>query len=293
MYLYQVWQTISAFGSKDMMNNVRTLAVYGEGYGFLNYAIVIAQSMLVVSLWRYPKIPKWQLVAIILCCIINSVAIMEKGSVFLVIFCSMYVLFERKVIKSRTILFGGIIIVVVFYFINIMRSGVDSDYSKNETLLDFIGMYIMSPPVAYCRVVEEVVPQFGANTFETIYLFLNRFGIGNFEVHEKLQEFVSVPVLTNVYTIMQPFYRDFGYLGVAFFAWVYGILSGFLYRFSCNGNVYCICLYTYMVELLVLQFYQENLFLSMVFVLQMVFFVFLMTQDIFKLSYVRSQSSEV
>ena len=135
--------------------------------------------------------------------------------------------------------------------------------------------------------MQEIGSQFGTNTFETIYLFLDRFGIGNFEVHEKTQEFVFVPISTNVYTIMQPFFRDFGYWGVAFFAWGYGVLSGVLYRYSCNGNVFCICMYTYLVEILVLQFYQENLFLSMVFVLQLVFFVFLLTQDKIKLSYGR------
>ena len=287
MYMYRVWQTVSAFDSDDLMKNARILAVYGEGQGLLNYAIVIAQSLMLVALWRYPKIPLWQLLAIIFCCLLNSIAIMEKGSTFLVILCSLYVLFERRVIKMRSILVVGVVVVVFFYFVNLMREGEDSYYSQNESLLDFIGMYVMSPPVAFCRVVREVEQQFGANTFETVYLFLNRFG-AHFTVHEKTQEFVFVPISTNVYTIMQPFFRDFGYLGVAFFAWIYGVLSGVLYRYSCNGSALCICLYTYMVEVLVLQFYQENLFLSMVFVLQLVFFVFLMTQEKIKLSYARS-----
>lgn len=286
MYLYRVWEIVSSFDSKNMMKNMRVLAVYGEGQGFLNYAIVITQSLLLVALWHYPRMRLWQLITIIVCCFINSVAIMEKGSIFLVLLCSMYVLFERGKIKIRTILLGGIIIVVIFYMINIMREGEDSNYAKNESLLDFIGMYVMSPPVAYCRVIREVGNQFGTNTFETIYLFLDRFGMGHLEVHDKTQEFVDVPITTNVYTIMQPFFRDFGYMGVAFFAWIYGLASGTLYRFSCNGSRLCICLYTYMVEILVLQFFQENIFLSMVFVLQLCFFVFLLTQKNFKFSYV-------
>lgn len=279
MYMYEVWQTVSAFDSKDMMNNMRLLAVHGEGHGFLNYALVVSQSLLLVSLWRYPKMPRWQLTAVILCCILNSIAIMEKGTFFLVVLCSMYVMFEKRIIKVRTIVIIGCLTVFAFYIFNLMRQGEDSEYSKNESLMDFIAMYIMSPLVAFCKVNPEVTNQFGTNTFEVIYLFLNRFGIGNFEVHEKLQEFVHVPIPTNVYTIMQPFYRDFGYYGVAFFAWVYGIISGILYRYSCNGKPFAICLYTYMVEVLVLQFFQENLFLTMVFVVQLVFFVFLITQN--------------
>ena len=72
---------------------------------------------------------------------------------------------------------------------------------------------------------------------------------------------------------------DFGYRGVAFFAAVYGCLCGFLYRLFRNGNGAGTCLYTYAVYVLLLQFYQENVFLSMVFVLQFAFFIVLLTQQ--------------
>ena len=287
MYLYRVWQIISTFDTKDLMQNARLLAVFGDGYGFLNYASVIAQSLLLVSLWRYPRMPKWQLITIIFCCVINSVAIMEKGSLFLVILCGMYVMFEKGVVKKRSIVLVGVLVVVGFYFFNLLRAGEESDYAQDESLIDFIGMYVMSPPVAYCTTMRDVVNQFGTNTFEVIYMHLSRMGIGNYEVHEKLQEFVNVPIPTNVYTIMQPFFRDFGYMGVAFFAWIYGLVSGILYRFSCNGNTLCICLYTYMVEILALQFFQENIFLSLAFVAQLVFIVCVIVVKKVNFSYVQ------
>lgn len=287
LYMYNVWETVSSFNSDDMMKNARILSVHGGGFGYLVYTNVLAQSLLLVSLWRYPQIPKWQLTAIILCCILNSIAFMEKGGFFLVILCSIYVLFERQVIKRRTIAIAGIVTILLFYYFNLMREGEESDYSKNESLLDFVAMYVMSPPVAFCRSVREIVPQFGLNTFEVIYDHLSRWGIGHYEVHNKRQEFVFVPIATNVYTIMQPFFRDFGYWGVAFFAWIYGLLSGILYRFSCNGNAICICLYTYMVEVLVLQFFQENIFLSIAYVLQITILVFILVQDKIKISYVQ------
>ena len=285
LLLYKVYQIVSMFDSQDMLKNIRMLSVEGDGHGFLNYSYVLSQSLLMVALWRTPKLPRWQFIAIIVCCIINAIAIMEKGLLFVVFFCSAYVLFERKIIKLRTIGIMSILLVVVFFIINLMREGEDSDYAQEETLLSFVAMYVMSPPVAFGTLMRDVTGQFGANTLETIYLFLNRFGIGNFEVHQKLQEFVWVPIPTNVYTILQPFYCDFGYLGVAFFAWIYGILSGFIYRMSCNGNTICICLYTFLVQILILQFYQENIFLSMVFILQLVFFITLFTQKRLRFSF--------
>ena len=283
LFLYKVYQTVSMFDSKDMMSNVRVLAVKGEGQGFLNLAGVISQAAFLVSLWAYPKIKMWVVVALALCCITCSIAIMEKGTIFLVVICSMYVMFQRGVIKARTIAIVLLAIVGLFFIFNIYRSGEDSDYAKDETLLGFIGMYVMSPPVAYCTVTRDITDLLGINTFEVVYDYLQRFGFGPFELHEKLQEFVFVPVSTNVYTIMQPFYRDFGYIGVAVFAYIYGIMTGYVYRMSTSGVMFYVCFYTYLVEILILQFYQENLFLSMSFNIQLIVIMFLCTTSLFTL----------
>ena len=278
LYVYRVIQIVTMFGTEDLMTNVRTLAVYGEGQGILNYSAVINQALFVVALWAHPKIPIWQIVILGLACLMNALAIMEKGMMFFVFVSTMFVLFEKKVIRIRTILTFSILILILFYIFNLGRAGEDSDYQKEETLFDFFTMYALSPPVAFCQLSPEVIPQFGTNTFETVYLFLQRFG-ADVVVKDKLQEFVFVPVSTNVYTIFQPFFIDFGYRGVAFFAAVYGCLCGFLYRLFRNGNGAGTCLYTYAVYVLLLQFYQENVFLSMIFVLQFTFFIVLLTQQ--------------
>lgn len=279
LYVYRILQIVMMFSTDDVMNNIRTLAIYGEGQGFLSYSNVINQSLFIVSLWAYPKVPMWQVVVLTFACILNSLAIMEKGTIFLVFICIMFVLFEKKVIKIRSIIVAGILLIGFFYIFNLARAEEDSDYQNNETILDFFTMYALSPPVAFCQLLPEVIPQFGTNTFEIIYLFLDRFGVNDIIVKSKLQEFVWVPVSTNVYTIFQPFYLDFGYKGVAFFSMVYGIVSGWLYRLFRNGNSIGCCIYTFIVEVLILQFYQENIFLSMVTVFQFVFFVTLFTQN--------------
>ena len=285
LYIYRIVQIVTIFSTEDIMTNVRILALYGEGFGFLNYSAVINQALFVVALWAHPKIPTWQVILLGTACLMNGLAIMEKGSLFFVFVCSIFVLFEKKIIQVRSILTFSVIIVLIFYLFNLGRAGEDTDYQKEETLLDFFTMYALSPPVAFCQLLPEITPQFGTNTFEIIYLFLARLGIDDIIVKEKLQEFVFVPVSTNVYTIFQPFFIDFGYKGIAFFAIVYGCICGYLYRLFKNNNSTGTCLYTYAVYLLILQFYQENLFLSMVFVLQFSFFVTLFTQQKIKLSW--------
>lgn len=278
LYVYRIIQIVIMFGTEDLMANVRTLALYGEGQGILNYSAVINQALFVVALWAHPKIPTWQVVILGLACLMNSLAIMEKGMMFFVFVSTMFVLFEKRVIRIRSIATFSILVILLFYIFNLGRAGEDSDYQKEETLLDFFTMYALSPPVAFCQLLPEAIPQFGANTFETVYLFLKRFG-ADVVVKDKLQEFVFVPVSTNVYTIFQPFFIDFGYRGIAFFAALYGSTCGYLYRLFRDGNGVGTCFYTYAVYVLLLQFYQENVFLSMVSVLQFAFFIVLLTQQ--------------
>ena len=45
LYVYRVLQIVMMFSTEDLMNNVRTLALYGEGQGLLSYSIVINQSL--------------------------------------------------------------------------------------------------------------------------------------------------------------------------------------------------------------------------------------------------------
>lgn len=285
LYVYQIMQIVMMFGTEDILSNIRRLAIFGEGQGFLNYSIVINQSLLVVALWAHPKVPTWQVITITVACLMNSLAIMEKGSLFFIFICIIFVLFEKRIIKLRSILVFGIIMVLVFYVFNLARAEEGSDYQEEETLLDFIAMYVLSPPVAFCQLSEDVTPQFGTNTFEIVYLFLARLGVPDIIVKQKLQEFVWVPIPTNVYTIFQPFFMDFAYKGVAFFAAVYGCISGWLYRLYKNGDSVGCCLYTYAVYALLLQFYQENIFLSFVFVLQFTFFVVLFAQQRIKFNF--------
>lgn len=177
---------------------------------------------------------------------------------------------------------GVVVVVSLFFILTVMRD-ISGNY-ENLELFFFLSEYIFANPVAFSYLPESVSPQFGANTLFFIYYYLNRFGIGEYEVVNIQQEAVEVPVRTNLYTIMQPFYVDFGILGVAFFALVYGVAIGWCYRLYKDGDSTAKCMYTYLVMVLVLQFGQEQIFLTPIPFLRIWLFVYLMTQSRFKLS---------
>jgi oligosaccharide repeat unit polymerase len=282
LYVYRIYQIVSMFSFDDLMMNIRILAVFGEGQGILGQSIILNQALLITALWAYPRIPLWQVIITAIACCLSALAIMEKGTLFFVFICIIFVLHHKKVIKLRTIIIAGLLLVVFFYVFTLQRAGDDNDYS---TITDFIAMYVLSPPVAFCQLMPEITPQFGTNTFGTIYHFMIRFGIDDVVEKLRTQDVVMVPIPTNVYTIFQPFYIDFEYKGIAFFSALYGIICGFLYRLYKNNNTIGCCLYTFIVYVLILQFYQENIFFNLATVIEFVIFVYLMTQQHIKIQF--------
>lgn len=285
IYIKKIIDVVLIFGTEDLMYNIREYSIFGDApSGILSYSIVVNKALLLIAVWKFKQLKWWQMTWIYVANILNTLAIMEKGGFFLIFFCLVFVLFQRKIIKARSIILLGAVLMLLFYMFNLLRAKEGSSYQENETFFGFIAMYILSPPVAYCEIARDVTPQFGGHTFSLIYVFLNRFGLGPYEIFDRLQEFVYVPLPTNVYTIFQPFFLDFGYSGVAAFAIVYGVFSGITYRMMRNGNDFGKCMYVYVAHILVLQFFQENVFTVNLHVIQLAFLVYLCTQRSFSLS---------
>lgn len=286
LYLYNIYKIISMFGSEELFFNLRVLANEGEKsmvQTILTYVGAINQALFVICIWRYPKGNKLILTAVILANLMCSIAIMEKGVLFFMLFVTLFVLYEKRRIKISSIAFWSIVLLLVFYGINVLRT--PENAAKEPTFVDFFNVYILSPSVAFERTQEKLTEQFGSRSFAFIYALITRLGLGNFVVEPKLQEFVYVPIPTNVYTIFQPFFQDFGYKGVAFFATVYGTFTGWLYRQCNNGGAISKCVYAYVIEILILQFYQENLILSMSMMIQYCFVFFFVLQTRFGLTF--------
>lgn len=286
----KVMDIIMMFGTEDLMYNMRVLAIKGEtGLGILAYCFTINKALLILAFWRYPDIKKWQLALVIILFAMNAFVDMDKGSIFFIAITAIFVLYQRGKISIRGITLFGIALILVFFVFTLMRTetGDDGRGSLDDlTILEFIGIYVLTTPVAFSYMQPNIGAPYGSYTLTTVYLILNRLG-GNFPIIEQIQEFVWVPLPTNLYTIMQPFYLDFGYPGVAFFAVVYGVVCGWAYRSYRNGSSIGCVMYTYLLYYLVLQFSQEGLIMLPVFTMRMVFCLYLLTQNKFSLSFQR------
>ena len=165
LYLKRNIDTVLMFGTEDLMANIRVLAVSGyEKVNILNYSLVINETLLIVALRVYPNIKLWKIIVICITNLLNAFAIMEKGGILFLFFCIVFVLYERGKIKIRSILVLFVAVFLFFYIFTVFRSSTDAGGSEQMTIFDFIAMYVLSPPVAFCEVKPELEPQFGGHT---------------------------------------------------------------------------------------------------------------------------------
>ncbi len=277
LFLYKVMTIVMQFDTENLLYNIRLLAVSGEGSSLiLNSVQAINIALFITCIWLYPKISKVRFASVIIAFIIVEFAMMEKSGILIMVLSTLFVLHQKKVIRVRTIALVLMITVVLFFFINMSKEEKDAE---SVTFLEFFGMYITTPAVAFSYISQDITSQFGMNTFAQVYQYMNVFGF-NFDYVNRIQEFMLVPIPTNVYTIFQPFFQDFGELGVGYFAVVYGSLFGWIYGKYRSGNSFCKLLYTYLVEVILIQFYNENLLQNLFLSVGFVFWSFVLTQDI-------------
>ena len=257
LYAKTILNIASQFDTENLLYNIRLLAIYKtESFGVLNHAQGINLALFLTGIWLYPRISKLTLAVIVVINLVLELAMMEKSGILIMILGAIFVLYERGKIRKQTIMLTFVGIIVLFFFFNMSKEEADSEESMD--FMDFFGMYITSPMVAFERLRMTITDSFAANTLNDFYPQLERFGISISGI-DRLQEFVFVPIPTNVYTIMQPFYNDFGRPGVAFFGFLYGSLFGYAYRKFREGNDMYKCFYAYLVEVIIIQFYNENL----------------------------------
>ena len=289
LYIKRVWDIVSQFDTVDLLYNVREYLVHdNSAIGLLYHIQGLNFALFVVGIWLYPKISKKQLAYIFILNLAFEIARMEKSGILIMILGILYVLYIRKVIKVRSIFITLLGTIVLFYFFNLSKE--KSDATDVTSFVDFFGIYVTSPIVAFDYLHPDLSGNFGENTFNIIYPYLNMLGF-NLQYADRLQEFVFVPVITNVYTIMQPFYNDFGVIGIPYFGIMYGALFGWVYRRSREGNPVYICIYTYLVEVILIQFYNENLLQNIVLFIEFAVCVVMLTGR-YRLSFVKTNNIE-
>ena len=285
-------EIVSQFSGENMMNNIRILVTEGEvDWGGLAYCFVINKSLFICAIWARKKLGTPITVLAIILMMMNAFALMNKSSLLFIFITIAFVLYEKRIISLKSILFTGGGLVVLFFILTLMRNFTNGEgeiQSDELSFIDFFAMYVLSPPVAYSYMPPDIGLKFGSRSLTLLYMIIGKL-TNNFHVESLIQDFMEVPIPTNLYTIMQPFYLDFGQWGVFLFALIYGITAGWCYALYKNGNSWGCVMYTFLLYNLITQYASENILLSPIISIQLFVLLYLLTQTNFRFSFISSK----
>lgn len=134
---------------------------------------------------------------------------------------------------------------------------------EDLSIVEMLSLYLTSSIVAFDYFVEpSSAISFGENTLRFIYAVGHSLGISDAPI-QTILEFVGVPFPTNTYTLMYPFYKDFGLFGITLFSVIYGCIYGFLYKKTRTGSKQGLIIYSIFLTFLLLEFFAELIFTNL------------------------------
>lgn len=174
--------------------------------------------------------------------------------------------------KKRMIFIAPAIISAILFMHFIRMSSGDS-----ATISSVLGLYIYSPLLALSKLAElNANNESGEYTFRFLIAILYKTGLSSNEPVKTILDYVNVPMPTNVFTVMQPFYQDYSLPGVAFGAILYGLVYSSIYLLAKKGNPVALLIYSVLAISLFTSFFAETLITNLAGNVKVVICIFLL-----------------
>ena len=238
--LYKTFENALAAGSSNiflylrMMNTGLDETIDKLNLGVLPYFIGLLLIVYLIKLSERNS-KKIILSGLLLLNLLITMLSMSKLSLFVILSSSLMILLIQKRISVAKAFIGFIGFILLSIAIQALRS------ATGDVSVDFFSGYLLSGMVAfdYFEPTVSINPIGGDHVFRFFYAFMNSFG-ADFYVQNTILDYTSIPNQTNVYTVMHPYFNDFGYTGLFVFAIINGAIVGGLYRKSKTSMVYLI-----------------------------------------------------
>lgn len=197
--------------------------------------------------------------------VLSVLAVGKSQFLFLIISMILVWSFTKKISK-KTILVGFVFLMFTFSMLQLARSNEKDDQDNVVSGMFYSYLFGGLPALDQITSSEMQSSKFGQNSLQFFQRFIKSFGDDTKKVEDTYDNditfdgYLLVPNLTNVYTIIGPFWLDFRYYGVVIFGFLYGVLFGFLYSKAIQMHIYGIVTYCLFVSSLILPFFGEFVF---------------------------------
>ena len=240
------------------------------GYGILKYLVPIAFFVASQQILRVAHIfsKREKVLAFISIVAAVTYGLLSSGRSTLIMFMltafSIPIVLRRiRPIRSGSVFFFVLFIFFVLHGILMGKGGsLNQSWSENIfSMLRTIETYLLSS-IPALNFQLHINPDYGiAHTFRTIFALLHAIGF-DFNVKPLVKNFVGTPFLTNVYTLYQPYYLDYGLMALPFFQFGFGFLHGALYRKATIYRPASVYIFFFSLSMcpLFLQFFNDQYF---------------------------------
>lgn len=276
---YMMWSIFNLLRDlgllNDIFSNLRNIALgnvkdLDEGTS-KNYFAPLWLVAYIIELLHIKKERIWVLITLLIINLIWAFLIMSKMAFLNIFIATLTVLFLKNIIKTKTILISLAAIFVFFTYFQILRAN-KAELKNEELKYDFFSLYVLSGMPAFETIQPNSSESTGQNTFRFFNAVANKVGLTNSKAASPILEFVPVnkdkTVYTNVYTTLYPYYKDFGYKGIFYFALVIGIFYGYIYKKALKKDNPMIITYSILVSALATQFMNETTVTTLSFLIQ-------------------------
>lgn len=208
----------------------------------------------------------------------------NKTGLFQLIAISLVAAYYHNKLSFIKSLFVVALMSIAFYGLQSMRA--ESVGGKKVKMEDMVLTYVLSPMPAFDMVLNGEKQFAPGQTWRFFSAIANKFGMGE-QYDQGESGWANVPVLTNVYTVMCPYYVDFGYWGIFIFSLILGGGWGILYNEMKRGTPLFTVLYVMLFHTLVLQFFADYIVNYLSMVIQINIFVAILLLHFKKVKYLR------
>jgi len=218
------------------------------------YVIIWFVSYL-IELYNYSKENRKRVFVLLAIYLFFAFATMSKTNFLTLFFGSAFILYTKKIFKLKHLIIGIAGLIIIFLAIQSLRT--TSKENKNHYVHDMITLYILSPDAAFETIKPASSYYYGENVFRSYYALKYKLGYSRDKPIKIILEFVNVGVFTNTYTILYPFYKDFGITGVLIWGIVLGLFMGYIYSNGESGNLMLMLFYSFIIPQIIMQFAGE------------------------------------
>lgn len=253
------------FSSEGYMALRTAMTEYGEGFGVWSYFVTLSFAVAAVRVMQYAWSAGsiWNMVIAVMTA--SSMAFLSTGrTFFLMLFCFLvFPLVVTGKVKLRGIALAGAALAGAFMIVALMtKKGVSTDATLTDNLEGIVTIfrgYVLSPTLAMGNLADggDAASAGGSYSMRFFQVLLERTLGMEFDVVPLIRDYVNVPNPVNVFTVMDPYFRDFGVTGVVVFAFVSAFAHLWLYRKMRAERGPWIFIYSATLFALVMQFFQD------------------------------------